>query len=240
MHRGYIKLYRKLLDWEWYTDTNTKVLFLHILIKANHTEKKWRGETIKIGSFITSLGNLANETGLTAQQVRTCLTKLEKTKEINKQGNNKNTVITVCNYESYKEEQQTNNKQDNKQVTNKQQTSNKQVTTTKNDKHYKNDKNDNIKAKFLPDLSALDNDKIDLLNEWLEYKKGKKQSYKAQAGITKLINEFNSATYDDVKEAIDKAIQNNYAGVFVNKSNSSQPKKGKTYYSDDDYEAGVK
>ena len=30
----YVKISRKILDWEWYTDINTKVLFLHILLKA--------------------------------------------------------------------------------------------------------------------------------------------------------------------------------------------------------------
>ena len=28
---GYIKLYRSLLNWEWYDDINTKTVFLHLL-----------------------------------------------------------------------------------------------------------------------------------------------------------------------------------------------------------------
>ena len=32
-----------MLDWEWYDDINTKVLFIHLLIKSNWKEKKWRG-----------------------------------------------------------------------------------------------------------------------------------------------------------------------------------------------------
>jgi len=36
-----------MLDWEWYDDINTKVLFIHLLIKANWKEKKWRGIKIK-------------------------------------------------------------------------------------------------------------------------------------------------------------------------------------------------
>lgn len=43
----YIKLYRKLKDWEWYKDIPTKVLFLHLLIEVNFTEKKWQGREIK-------------------------------------------------------------------------------------------------------------------------------------------------------------------------------------------------
>jgi len=89
-------------------------------------DKKWRGEIIKRGSFITSLANLSEETGLTVQQTRSTLNKLISTHEITKQTTPHYTRITVNNYDEY----QTNNKPNNKQATNKQQTSNKQVTTT--------------------------------------------------------------------------------------------------------------
>ena len=35
LKNGYIKLYRSLLDWEWYDDTVTKCLFLHLLLTVN-------------------------------------------------------------------------------------------------------------------------------------------------------------------------------------------------------------
>lgn len=39
---GFIKISRKILDWEWYTDINTKTLFLHCLLKANFRTKNIR------------------------------------------------------------------------------------------------------------------------------------------------------------------------------------------------------
>lgn len=39
---GWIKLHRKLINWEWYQDTNVKVVFLHLLLIANHEDKKWQ------------------------------------------------------------------------------------------------------------------------------------------------------------------------------------------------------
>ena len=48
---GHIKLYRKFLDWEWYQDINTKVLFIHMLMKANWKDGKFMGTTIPRGSF---------------------------------------------------------------------------------------------------------------------------------------------------------------------------------------------
>ena len=48
----YIKLFRKMLNWEWYTDVNTKVLFLHCLLKANWKDGSWHGHKYKRGQFI--------------------------------------------------------------------------------------------------------------------------------------------------------------------------------------------
>ena len=77
----YVKISRKILEWEWYTDANTKVLFLHILLKANWKDGRFQGIEVPRGSFVTSLQNLAAETGLTVRNVRTALKHLENTGE---------------------------------------------------------------------------------------------------------------------------------------------------------------
>jgi hypothetical protein len=122
----WIKLYRKFLDWEWYNDINTSRLFLHILLKANFKDKKWRGIPIKRGQLLTGRLKLSEETGLTVQQVRTSIAKLISTNEITKQSTPQYTIITVNNYEDY--QKVTNN------PTNEQPTSNQRATTTKEGK----------------------------------------------------------------------------------------------------------
>ena len=84
---GYIKMHRKILEWEWYEDINVYRLFTHLIFTANWTEQKWQGITIERGQRIISLGHLAKETGLSIQQVRTALKKLESTRRNNKQNN---------------------------------------------------------------------------------------------------------------------------------------------------------
>lgn len=138
---GFIKLHRKIIDWEWYDDINTKTLFIHILLMANYEDRKWHGETVKRGSFLTSYQTLATQTGLTMQQVRTSIKKLLSTNDITKVTSNKNTVIIVPNYNLYQAVQQTEEQTNNIEETNEQQTSNIQVTTTKNIKNKKNIKN---------------------------------------------------------------------------------------------------
>ena len=118
---GYIKIDRKIMDWEWYKNINTKVLFLHCLLKANWKDGKFEGKLIKRGSFITSTKKLSNELCLTEDEVRTAMKHLITTGEITKQTTNKYTVITVSNYELYQDvtEQFPNNSQaDTEQIPN--------------------------------------------------------------------------------------------------------------------------
>ena len=101
LNEGYIFLHRQMLNWGWYTNTNTKVLFLHCLLKANHVQAVFENEIIDRGEFVTSLSHLAEETGLSVKQVRVSLNHLKGTKEVASRSNSKYTVITIVNYDSY-------------------------------------------------------------------------------------------------------------------------------------------
>lgn len=157
MNYGYIQLLREIIDWEWYTDLNVKSTFLHILIKANYEQKSWRGYEILRGQLITSNDHLSNEIGLSIAKVRLSLKKLEKTNYIKLKTTNKNTIITIVNYDSWVGIE---NKITNK-TTNKQQTTNKQTTTTKEDNNIKENKKD-----IERELSAIDFLKINFPNEF--------------------------------------------------------------------------
>jgi hypothetical protein len=98
---GWLKLHRKILDWEWYGDINTMRLWIHILLKANHDDKKWGGKVIPAGTFITSYSSLAYETKLTVDEVRTSIRKLETSKNITRKSTNKYQAVTVANWEFY-------------------------------------------------------------------------------------------------------------------------------------------
>lgn len=118
---GFIKLHIKFTEWEWYKDTNTKVLFLHCLLKANWKDAKFKGHDIKRGSFVTSLKSLSKETGLTIRQTRTAIEHLILTGELTNKSYSKFRIITVNNYEKYQEttNEMTNCRQKNdKQVDN--------------------------------------------------------------------------------------------------------------------------
>jgi|TARA_R100001530_G_scaffold10633_1_gene10469 hypothetical protein len=125
---GWIKIHRKLLDWEWLDDMKTFKLFMYLLLTVNYEDKKWQGVEVKAGQKITSVANLASATRLTSQNVRTSLNRLKSTNELTIKTTNRFTIITVCKWSEYQLEEtsQLTNK-----LTNAQQTTNKQLTTTK-------------------------------------------------------------------------------------------------------------
>lgn len=142
MNIGWIKLHRQFKDWEWYNKSEMVHLFIHCLIKSNFKEGNFQGIPVEKGSFITSLKHLSDETNISIQTIRTCLKKLQLTKEIDVKSTNKLTKITICKYESYQFESD----EDNKQLTNNQQTTNKQLTTIEESKEYKEVNNNNIES----------------------------------------------------------------------------------------------
>ena len=75
----WIKLNRNMLEWRWYKDQNTKALFIHLLIKASIKNQDYRDVSVRRGELVTSLATLANETGLSIQNVRTALGHLKST-----------------------------------------------------------------------------------------------------------------------------------------------------------------
>lgn len=166
---GFVLLHRKMVDWEWYTDINVKALFIHLILMANHSDQNWRGQVVKRGELVTSIGNLAAQNGMTVMQVRTALKKLQKTGDVTIKTTSKNTVIMVVNYDFYQAEQQTNNTQNNNQVTIEQQTNNNQITTNNNDNNVNNDNNDNKREskreKTTRFLKPTLDDVIDYCNE---------------------------------------------------------------------------
>ena len=127
---GYIKLHRQIISWEWYDDSNTFRLFIHLLIKANHADADWRGIEIKRGQLFTSIGHLSSALKLSDKAIRIAMDKLIKTKEVVIKGANNGTMITICKYNSYQSNEETKGQT-------KRQTKGEQRATNKNDKNDK-------------------------------------------------------------------------------------------------------
>ncbi len=138
---GWIKLHRKLLNWEWYKNSNMVHVFIHLLFSANYESKKWQGIEIKRGQFVTGRKSLSGSTGISEQSIRTCLSKLKSTNEITIKSTNKYSVITINKYEEYQMNGEEATNTLTTKTTKSQPTVNQQLTTTNNIKKDKKEKN---------------------------------------------------------------------------------------------------
>eukprot|EP00919_Chromeraceae_sp_WS-2016_P068514 GHVR01162222.1.p1 GENE.GHVR01162222.1~~GHVR01162222.1.p1 ORF type:complete len:304 (+),score=19.24 GHVR01162222.1:270-1181(+) len=148
---GYIKLHRKILDNGIFRKPKVSHLFNYCLLRANWSDKTivWNSQPLVVerGSFITGRKQIAQDTGLSEQNVRYALRTLHTfgmVKPSNEKSTSKFTYLTVCNYDDYQHLEDEANQQSNQQVTSNQPTSNQQVTTNKNNK-TNNTKNTNKK-----------------------------------------------------------------------------------------------
>ncbi|MGI5848801.1 MAG: hypothetical protein ACOX8Q_01815 [Christensenellales bacterium] len=223
MDSGYIKLHRSVLKWEWYQDVPVSRLWMYLLLSANYADKRWQGVEIKRGQLITSRQKLAEETGLTVQQVRSAINKLISTNEITTKTTNRFTLITIVKYGYYQdmamEDNQQNNQQSNKRRTNKQPTDNQQITTTKESKEGKKDKKDNnppispLKQKYAEAVSMTNDEYMSLIDRFGE-------------PSTKRMIEI----LDNYKVAKGKSYKSDYRAILswvVDRLKEEQAKKGK-------------
>jgi len=150
---GYIRLHRKITQWEWYSNPNTFRLFVHCLLKANFSDAKFEGKDVHRGQFVTSLDHLSKELGQSVKQVRVSLDHLIRTGEVASQSFNRFRIITVVKYDDYQSE----GKQNGSQMASKGQAEGKQRASKgqqykndNNDKNDKNEKNSKPLKRFVP------------------------------------------------------------------------------------------
>lgn len=146
----FIKLNRKILEWEWFSDTCTRDVFIYCLLKANWKSGSWHGIEYDRGEFITSLPSISNDLGFSTMNVRTALKHLKSTGEITDKTYNKFRIISIKNYDKY----QSDNRQTNRQLTGKQQATNRQLTADIRTKEDKNIKEDKESDQLLPPWAA--------------------------------------------------------------------------------------
>jgi hypothetical protein len=192
MHRGHIKIYRKIFDDPlWLQGTPTqKNLMIFLISLANFKDKEWiwKGEklTLKRGQIITSLNSLKSKLGkgATIQSIRTGLKNLEKFGFLTKESTKESTLITICNYIKYNPDENKANKESNKEVTNDQQRGNKEVTTTKNDnkdnKDNKEEKKDIDKSISKEKKKTLEERKKDFQEKINSFRKENLFQYPAE------------------------------------------------------------
>jgi len=106
MELGYVRLYRKILDnpiiWK---DSDHVAIWIYLLLNATHKEISviFKGEKtiLKPGQLIVGSKAIAEELNINYVKVHRVLNDFKVEKQIEKQASNKNSLITVINWEKY-------------------------------------------------------------------------------------------------------------------------------------------
>jgi hypothetical protein len=151
MHRGYVGIWRKLLDWKYYQLSCYIHLWIHLLLKVNHKDNYVKGNLIKRGQTFTSRDALSRETGIHRSSVDRILKTLEIEHQIEQQKTNKYRIITIIKHGDYL----ISEPHFEQQVSNKRATAEQQLSTNNNDKNYKKEKKELFCRKSPPSDDAV-------------------------------------------------------------------------------------
>ncbi|WP_068318965.1 hypothetical protein [Polycladidibacter hongkongensis] len=103
---GWIKLHRKILEWEWFTSVNTCHVFVYLLTQVNRDETTFQGRSVPAGAGVFSVAKIAANAGLTPKAVRIALQNLKASGDVAIKTTNKYSIITIANWQEYQGEGQ--------------------------------------------------------------------------------------------------------------------------------------
>ncbi len=131
---GWVKLHRKLINWEHYKKPNVRAVFMHLIFVANYEDTTFKdGIEIKRGQQIITLNSLASALGITIAAVRHALRILQQSGEVKVLTHKRYTLITVNKYSTFQGE----NSDENSNTTNDRMNN----TTTSNNNNSNNSSN---------------------------------------------------------------------------------------------------
>lgn len=124
---GFIKIDKKITNWQWYKNSDAFRVFLHLLLEANYAKSNFKGHEILRGQVAIGRKSLSKSLGISEQIIRTQLINLQKTGEITIKSTTQFSIVTICKYDSYQSERKKNNQrinhQENEKSTNESTTS---------------------------------------------------------------------------------------------------------------------
>jgi len=159
---AFIKLDRAIIDSYCFANPNHLKVWLWLLIKANFKKTyvpftSGAGITtieLQRGQMIFGRFTAEEELDMNGSMIYRSLKKFEELEQIKIDANNKFSIITICNYDSY----QDNTSEDEQQVNNKRTTDEQLVNTLKEGKEGKEVFNNIIGKKFVfEDFNGLPN-----------------------------------------------------------------------------------
>lgn len=179
MHRGYVKLWRKILDTGILKEPELLAFWVWCTLKACHKPQTMWFNGIQVhlnaGEFVTSRSEMRENLHQTDNQIRSHIKRLIFTNQITNRTTKRYTIISIVNWDIYQFQDfiinQQNNQQNNQQTTNRPPTDHQPL-------YIEECKNVRMKEYNIPDLQS-DNGNDFFTKEELEEKpKPKKEPRK--------------------------------------------------------------
>lgn len=98
---GFTKFPNYLRDAPWRSYPNTVTVYFYLRMNANHFETSWNNTPLKPGELITGRKRIAEETGLSEQNVKTALNHLKSAGDITIRPTNKFSIISFTDMENW-------------------------------------------------------------------------------------------------------------------------------------------
>lgn len=138
---GWIKIHRKILENPIICkDSDYLAVWIYLLLNATHREipALFKGKKIILqkGQLITGRKSMANQLKISESKIYRIINDFKSEHQIEQQTSNKNSVITILNWNKYQQIEQ----QNEQQMNNKRTTDEQQVNTNKNVKNVKNER----------------------------------------------------------------------------------------------------
>lgn len=148
---GWIKLHRRTLDNPVVCkDADHLAVWVYLLLKASHNVCPvfFRGEKTELrpGQLITGRLKIADDLSINESKVKRILQAFKSDQQIDQQTSNKNSLITILNWDVYQKSDQ----QNDQQMTSKRPADDQQVTTNKNERIKECKKKDIKREVFAP------------------------------------------------------------------------------------------
>jgi len=236
---GYIKLYRKIQSNDlWRKETfNYASAWIDLLLSANwqdgHFYKRNIRHEQKRGQVAISIKGLADRWKWSQGKVKRFLDNLKTGEQIEYQTTNVTTIITILNYDQYQGDgDQTESQTESKRGTNGEQTESKRRANGDNiriEESKEGEKGKERKKTTDEDIVAeidiptnLDTSEVrNALIDWLAYKRGRGETYKQPVrGLKMLLKKFTEP--EQIPQAVEESIGNNWAGCFPPKQGSNK------------------
>lgn len=213
VHRGYIKLWRKIFDSGIQKEHTTFMLWIWILCNVTRQPLKYiaRGQQINLepGELIIGRKRLSEELMISEQSIRTCLEHLKSWGNLTIRSTNRFSILKVMNWELYQESVTQINQQVNQEVTSNQPASNHK-TRSKEVKNVKNKDREGVPGNGIPEWIPKET--------WEQFKEFRlrKKAPLTQLAIKKTISELEKLKADgyDPQSVLEQSVYRGWTGVF--------------------------